>query len=227
VREPLPQSEEERAETAYWEHLYGPWDSFDLDAGRVFFEGFDRPWWLVGGWAMEAFTGAPREHEDLDVSMLACDVPRFREFIGDRWHLWTITDGRMLPLTDRWPDLPEPDCQIWVRRDAASPWRLDLPVTPDVDGRWQNKKFHDHVLDLDDATWVGPDGVRALNPEIVLLFKARLDRLKDRRDRDHALPLLDDQQRTWLRQSIEKLFPGHAWLELLGTDDPLGASDRT
>ena len=68
MREPLPQSDEERAEDAYWEHLYGAWDPFDLDAGRAFLEGFDRPWWLVGGWAIEAFTGAPREHEDLDAS---------------------------------------------------------------------------------------------------------------------------------------------------------------
>ena len=216
MREPLPQSDEERAENEYWEHLYGSWDPFDLDAGRAFFEGFDRPWWLVGGWAIEAVTGALREHEDLDVSILACDVPRFREFIGDRWHLWTITNGSQRPLSDRWPDPPEPDCQIWVRRDARSPWRLDLPVTPDVDGRWQNKRFPDHVLDLDDATWVTKDGVRALNPEIVLLFKARLDRVKDRRDRDRTLPLLDDEQRAWLKESVERLLPGHAWLDLLG-----------
>ncbi len=220
VRETLPQSDEERAETEYWERLYGPWDSFDLDAARSFFDGFDRPWWLVGGWAIEAFTGAEREHEDIDVSMLACDVPAFREFVGDRWDLWTVTNGALRPLTDRWPDLPEPDCQIWVRRSATSPWRMDLPVTPDVDGRWQNKRFPEHVLDLDDATWVGAaDGVRALNPEIVLLFKARLDRLKDRRDLDRSLPLLSEDQRAWLRQSIVTLFPGHAWLDRLGTGD--------
>jgi hypothetical protein len=216
VREPLPQSDEERAEIEYWEHLYGSWDPFDLDAGRAFFEGFDRPWWVVGGWAVEAVTGALREHEDLDVSILACDVPRFREFIADRWHLWTITNGTLRPLTDRWPDLPEPDCQIWVRRDAGSPWRLDLPVTPDVDGRWQNKRFPEQVLDLDDATWMTKDGVRVLNPEIVLLFKARLDRVKDRRDRDRVLPLLDDDQRARLKHSVERLHPGHAWLDLLG-----------
>jgi hypothetical protein len=225
VREPLPLSDEERAENEYWEHLYCAWDPFDLDAGRAFFEGFDRPWWLVGGWALEAFTGAPREHEDLDVSMLACDVPRFREFIGDRWHLWTITNGALLPLNHRWPDLPEPDCQVWVRRDAASPWLIDIPLTPDVEGRWQNKKLREQVLDLEDVTWVGADGVRALNPEIVLMFKARLDRLKDRRDRDRALPLLNDDQRAWLRESIERLFPDHPWLELLGTEQTPGPSE--
>jgi len=226
VRESLPQSDDERAETAYWEHLYGPWDPFDLDAGRAFFDGFDRPWWLVGGWAIEAFTGAPREHEDLDVSMLACDVPAFREFIGDRWHLWTVADGSLRPLIDRFPSLPAPDCQIWVRRDGSSPWVMDLPVTPDVDGRWQNKRFADHIVDLDEATWVGDDGVRALNPEIALLFKARLERRKDRRDFDRTWPLLDERQRTWLRESIETLLPDHAWLELVGTGDASPASEE-
>src|SRR5690349_24307553 len=117
MREPLVRTPEERREEADFFDRYGVWQAFDLDAARAFFDGFDRPWWLVGGWAIEAFTGAPREHEDLDVSVLACDVPAFREFIGDRWHLWTITNGSMRPMTDRWPDLPEPDCQIWVRRD--------------------------------------------------------------------------------------------------------------
>jgi hypothetical protein len=147
--------------------------------------------------------------------MLACDVPRFREFVGDTWHLWTISNGSLRPRNDRWPDLPEPDCQVWVRRDASSPWLIDMPITPDVGGRWQNKKLPAHVLDLDDATWVGEDGVRALNPEIVLMFKARLDRVKDRRDRDRALPLLDDDRRAWLRETVVGLFPDHPWLEVL------------
>jgi hypothetical protein len=215
MREPLPQSDEERAETAYWEHLYGAWEPFDLDAGRTFFEGFDRPWWVVGGWAIEAFTGAPRQHEDLDVSMLACDVPRFREFVGDRWHLWTITNGAMLPLTDRWPDLPEPDCQIWVRRDWRSPWVMDLPLTPEVDGLWQNKRLPDHLLPLDEATWVTEDGIRVLNPEIVLLFKATNGRPKDTRDLERALPLLDGTQRGWLREAVARLRPDHPWLDRL------------
>jgi hypothetical protein len=94
---------------------------------------------------------------------------------------------------------------------------MDLPVTPDADGRWQNKKFPDHVAPLDDVTWMTDDGVRVLNPEIVLLFKARLDRSKDQRDLARTLPLLDDRQRVWLRDSIATLHPNHAWLDLIGT----------
>lgn len=215
MREPLPLSPEERAEDEYWVQLYGPWDALDLAGARDFFDGFERPWWLVGGWSIEAFTGAPREHEDIDVSILACDAPALREFVGDRWHLWSIVDGRLGPMTDQRPDLPAPDAQIWVRRDAFSPWVMDVPVTPDVDGLWQNKRLPDHVAPLDEVTWVTDDGVRVLNPEITLLFKARIDRTKDRRDLARTLPLLGDHQRTWLSDGVRHLWPEHAWLPQL------------
>ena len=212
MREQLPRSQEERAEDERWVDLYGPWQPLDLAGAVEFFEGFDRPWWLVGGWSIEAFTGIAREHEDIDVSMLACDVPAFREFVRDRWHLWSIVDGRLGPMTDDRPDLPARDAQIWVRRNALSPWVMDVPVTPDVDGRWQNKRLPDHVAPLDDVTWVTDDGVRVLAPEIALLFKARLDRTKDRRDLARALPLLGDDQRAWLRAGVRWLWPEHQWL---------------
>jgi hypothetical protein len=226
VREPLDQSPEERAEDDYWIALYGRFEPLGVAGAVDFFAGFDRPWWLVGGWALEAFTGARREHEDIDVSLLTRDVPALREFVGDRWHLWTIADGALRPLTDRWPELPAPDCQIWVRRDAASPWVMDIPVTPDVEGRWQNKRMPDHVAPLGEVTWVTDDGVRVLNPEIVLLFKARLDRTKDRRDLDRALPLLSTRQRTWLCDQVRAQWPDHAWLEQLGTEPEPPASEE-
>ena len=144
--------------------------------------------------------------------MLACDAPLPREHVGDRWHLWNNVSGQIRPMTERWPDLPEPDCQIWVRRDWASPWVMDLPVTPDVDGLWQNKRLPDHVVPLEEATWVTDDGIRVLNPEIVLLFKSTNGRPKDRRDFDRSLPLLDEDQRDWLRDAIATLDPEHAWL---------------
>ncbi|MGC4109219.1 MAG: hypothetical protein QM747_02060 [Nocardioides sp.] len=218
MREPLPLSEAEHAEDQRWERIYGAWDALDLDGARAFFEGFERPWWVVGGWAIEAFTGAEREHEDVDVSLLACDVPAFREFVGDRWHLWTIADGALRPMTVEHPDLWAPDAQVWVRRDSASPWVMDVPVTPDADGRWRNKKLPEHVADLAEVTWVTEDGVRVLNPEIVLMFKARLDRTKDRRDLARAWPLLSGAQQGWLRDTIEQLFPAHPWLTELSAE---------
>jgi hypothetical protein len=225
VREPLDFTPEEQEEETLFLALYGPIEPLDIAGARAFFEGFDRPWWLVGGWAIEAFTGAEREHEDIDVSMLACDVPALREFVGDRWHLWSNTSGTLRPLTDARPDLPAPDCQIWVRRDAYSPWVMDMPLSPDVDGLWQSKRMPDHVAPLDEVTWMTDDGVRVANPEIVLLHKAAPDRRKDRRDLERAWPLLGEDQRTWLRDAIAEVHPGHPWSDMLGTDRPGATSE--
>ncbi len=226
VREPLGLTPHEKAEERTFHALYGPWDAFDLDGVRDFFDGFDRPWWLVGGWAIEVFTGALREHEDLDVSLLACDVPALREFVGDRWHLWTNVSGRLQPLTDRWPDLPRPDCQIWVRRNATSPWVLDIVLTPDADGMWRSKRMPEHVAPLDDVTWVTDEGVRVADPEIVLLYKAAGDRRKDRRDLARAWPLLDERQRDWLVDAVRDLYPEHPWHAALETDGIVNMSEQ-
>ena len=47
-------------------------------------EGFDRPWWTIGGWSLEVFTGIGRDHEDMDISILSSDAGAFREFLGDQ-----------------------------------------------------------------------------------------------------------------------------------------------
>ena len=56
--------------------------------------GFERPWWIVGGWSIEAFTGVPREHEDVDLSILASDVPAFRAHLRDAWTPWSNRGAR-------------------------------------------------------------------------------------------------------------------------------------
>ncbi|GAB3782308.1 nucleotidyltransferase domain-containing protein [Nocardioides ungokensis] len=213
AREPLPRSAEEIAEDEAFFRRYGAWAPLDPAALREFMAGFPRPWWIVGGWSIEAFTGAPREHEDVDLSILACDVPAFREHVGDRWHLWSNHGGTLRPLDDRFPEPLSVESQIWVRASAHDPWVIDLPITPDCDGLWTNKRMPGQVAPLEQVTWVAGDGIRYLNPEITLLYKAALQRPKDDRDLDRTWPLLAPTARTWLRETVHELYPDHAWLE--------------
>lgn len=193
---------------------YGEWEP--LDPGRItaFMAGFDRPWWVVGGWSVEAFTGVSREHEDLDISMLACDATAFRGFLGDRWTPWAVRSGTMRLFNDRFPDI-ERDGQVWVREHAGAPWVLDVPLTPDTDGLWTNKRWEAHVAPVEEVTWVAADGVRYLRPEVTIMMKAVHDRDKDRADLDATWPLLEEPERAWVRDTIALAHPGHAWLERL------------
>lgn len=207
----LPEDPED-AEFFRW---YGTWSPLDPRGVAELMAGFSRPWWLVGGWSIEAFTGSRREHEDVDLSILARDVPAFRAHLGDAWTPWSNDGGTFRPLSDRFPGVFHDECQIWLRRDSRSPWVVDVPITPDRDGLWASKRWSEHVVPLEEATWVAEDGLRYLNPEITLHFKARLDRPKDQRDLEVTLPLLSTGQREWLAGALRATEPGHAWLDRL------------
>ncbi len=92
---------------------------------------------------------------------------------------------------------------------------MDIPLTPDADGKWTNKFLADHVDEVENVTWVADDGISYLLPEIVLVYKARLRRKKDEPDFDATLPTLTADRRAWLRKSLEVVVPDHHWLERL------------
>ena len=104
---------------------------------------------------------------------------------------------------------------MWIRRDARSPWILDVPFTPDTGGRWTNKRHLAHTEDLENVTWVAADGLRYAKPEVTLMFKASQARQKDRRDAEVALPMLGAGARRWLRDAVARIDPEHAWVREL------------
>ncbi|HXH77525.1 nucleotidyltransferase domain-containing protein [Nocardioides sp.] len=195
-----------------FDRWYGGWDPLDPTTIAAFMDRFDRPWWVIGGWSIEAFTGVPRQHEDMDISILSSDVEEFRLFLDDRYTPWNVDDGWFRPFDARFTDV-RPDSQVWVRRDAQSPWILDVPFTPDTDGRWTNKRHLAHTEDVDDVTWVAPDGLRYARPEVTLMFKAAQSREKDRQDAEVALPMLDAGARRWLSDAIARFAPHHEWVQ--------------
>ncbi|HEX5916379.1 MAG TPA: hypothetical protein VFY76_00930 [Nocardioides sp.] len=215
AREPLHRTPEEVAEDERFFRWYGAWAPLEPAGVVDLMAGFDRPWWIVGGWAIEAFTGRPREHEDVDLSMLACDLTAFRHHIGDDWNLWSNHGGTLRPFNDRHPEVLDVRSQVWIRRSAADPWIVDLIITPDEEGRWTSKRDPDHVAAIGDVTWVAGDGVRYQRPEVTLLFKAVNHRPKDDRDLAVTWPLLDPGARDWLRDAVGRLYPGHPWLALM------------
>ena len=193
---------------------YGTWDPLEPSSIAAFMDGFDRPWWIIGGWSIQAFTGVARPHEDLDISILSSDAEAFGLFLGVDWTPWNVDEGWFRPFDHRFAEV-RPDSQLWVRRDARSPWILDVPFTPDTGGRWTNKRRPAHTEDLEDVTWVAPDGLRYSRPEVTLMFKAAQARPKDRLDAEVALPRLDAHARRWLRDAVAGLDPGHPWVTAL------------
>lgn len=195
--------------------LYGDWAVVTPADAATLLDGIGIPWWVAGGWALEAYTGAPRAHDDIDVAFFGADLPAVRAHFAGTHHLWSAGDGALRPITAERPELADGDEQVWVREHAKAPWVLDLLANPGDARGWVLKRDRTVVRPLAEVTWLGTDGVHYLRPEIVLAYKAKLDRPKDRVDLDVVLPKLDVASREWLRATVERMHPGHAWLSLV------------
>lgn len=189
---------------AEFQNIYGRWEPPDPAGARRVFADAPFRWWIAGGWALDVATGATRDHGDTDVVVLFDDLEAIRAHFGD-FHLWEAHDGSLRPLLAG-EDLRPDREQLWVRRDAASPWLVDLLLTPSEDGRWLFKRDRAISLPLDE---LGDENV--LRPEVVLLHKARANRAKDAADFDRTLPVLAAPARRWLDDALARHLPDHPW----------------
>lgn len=192
---------------------YGTWDPLPPAELAGLLDGFDRPWWLVGGHALEAFTGVPRRHEDIDLAVFVSDVPALCDILGRHFHLWSNHGGTFRPLDEEHPEPLDPLAQIWMRVDAFSPWRVDCIPSAGDESRWVSRRDPAVTAPLDEVTWVADDGIRHLAPELVLWFKAKHARPKDEADLAATWPLLDGARRDRFRALVGRTHPGHPWLE--------------
>lgn len=194
------------------DRLFGPWQPFGVDRVAAALASYDAPWWVCGGHAIEAFTGVSRPHDDIDIGFFTRDLDALRLALADEFDLWSVGGMTFRPLTAEDPGLHAHSEQVWAREHAWAPWRMDLLATPDDGGRWVNKREPSMVVPLAEATWLGPDGIRYLSPELALAMKAKLARPKDVADLDATLPLLEQDARERLRGFVQRTQPGHAWL---------------
>ena len=52
------------ADDIAFERLYGPWQPFTVEETAAALASYQRPWWVCGGVALEAFTKVGRHHDD-------------------------------------------------------------------------------------------------------------------------------------------------------------------
>jgi hypothetical protein len=202
-------------EEAAFQRRYGPWHAWTPRQAAEELGDWTEPWWIAGGWAIEAFTGRSRPHEDIDIAIFRRDVLSLWAYLDPTYHCWAAGSGQLRPIDEKRTAMPEWADQVWVREHAWQPWLADVVTTRDDGGLWVFKRDPSVTAPLDEVTWTAADGIRYLNPEIALAYKAQLDRPKDDDDLAAAWPRFDDRQRGWLRDTIARLYPDHRWLARL------------
>lgn len=200
--------------------------------------GFERPWALCGGWAVDSWLGrVTRPHGDIDITVFEDDQRALFDYLTG-WNL-VAHDAVEPEATTQWTGrtltLP---AHLHAREPGAENAELvRLWVTPPYTQAKDDRDFEFIVNERSGDAWLlhpepkvalahsdcvrdSPWGVQAFAPEVIAFFKATAyfghkklwARPHDITDFEELVALLDNERRAWLRDSIAALHPGHPWL---------------
>ncbi len=199
---------------AWWVGRHG-FDTVEALAAEM--AGFERPWHIASGWAIDLFLGAAsRVHHDIDVQIARDDQLALRAHLEARgWTFVTPYAGRL----ERWP----PGMRLEGERHQAHAHRgaafIDCLLSDIHAGVWHYRRQPEVVRLMARAERRTPAGVPYLAPELALLFKSkntgRHPRAQDQADFERVWPRLEPEGRAWLRWALTAADPGHPWIERL------------
>jgi hypothetical protein len=188
------------------------WDAWQPPDVARLLDGVEVPWWVAGGWALDLWRGVQtRPHKDLEICVPRTEWREVRERLAAH-DLWYVDAGGLQPLRSA-AEVPDAARQVWIRDRATGRWRLDVMLDPGSRAEWVCHRDPLLRRPLDAAISTTPDGIPYLQPEIVLLLKAKYLRPKDEADFAAALPLLSAARRLWLTDALGRLHPDHVWLK--------------
>jgi hypothetical protein len=189
------------------------WDAWSPDEASRQLESLTAPWYVTAGWGLDLFLGAQtREHADLEIGVPAHRFAAVRDALASMEFV-VIGGGKAWPMTE---SALSTHHQTWVRDGNGGPWRVDVMREPWEGDTWICRR--DPRIRLQAASLISrtTDGIPYLQPEVILLFKAKAVRPKDDVDFAAVLPHLESSRRVWLRDALTLVHPEHAWLESLG-----------
>jgi hypothetical protein len=171
------------------------------------------PWAVAGGWAIDLALGrVTRPHADVDVAVLRRDQGALRAALPG-WRFQFVRSGALVDwAAEQW--LEHPVHEVHARSPDGTA-RVELLLDECEGIEWVYRRDAAVRMPIGRAFRPGPDGIRLLAPEIVLLYKSKAPRREDEHDFAHGRELLDDEARAWLRAALVGQAPAHPWATAL------------
>ncbi len=168
-------------------------------------------WGLAGGYAVEQFLGARiRDHADIDIVVDRADQHQLQRWLSG-WSLYAADPPGTLRRWRAAEWLAAGIHDIWGYRAGAQAWELQIMLIEAEGAEWFSR--HNPLIRGQRSDLIVEYGqIPCLRIEVQLLYKARSDREKDRRDFQACLPLLSPAARQWLGHALRLMEPqGHRW----------------
>ena len=172
-------------------------------------DGFDSPWWVAGGWAVDLFIGRrTRLHKDIEIALFRRDQLAVQEYLAG-WSLSKVVDHRLVPWRPG-ERLTLPVHEIHGRGPDGR--ALEILLNEYDRGRWLFRRDPTVTRPAKLIAARSADGVPFLRPEIALLYKSNDPHPDNQADFERAAPLLGQESSAWLRAALRHHRPGHPWL---------------
>lgn len=178
-------------------------------------ERFRRPWWVVGGWAIDLFLDRQtRDHEDVEIAILRGDQAALQECLRG-WRLQRLRqDTRALTPWNPEERIEAPDHEVHAESTDGS-MRFEVLLNEGERGLWKYRRNPAVTRPFALLGMRSADGIPFFAPEVVLLYKAKDPRPRDLHDFRVARGALDEERREWLREALRTCHPGHPWIDQL------------
>ena len=184
------------------------WKPWTIEKIAENFAGLE--WVLAGGYALELFVGENyRKHADIDILVKRDYQKKLLDRI-EKSRMFVATDDKLSPFEENlFYEFPVQD--IWVLDESFSAWCLQIMLYDVADGFWIYKRDRNIKLSHDLLFWK-KDGIKAIKPEVQLLYKSKSIRIKDEIDFQKVSKRLSKKAKLWLSNALKQCYGRHQWI---------------
>lgn len=175
-------------------------------------KGFNKTWFIAGGWAIDLFMGKEtRKHEDIEIVLFRKDQVSLKTHLKG-WDFKKVIKGEFHNWGNEFLQLPVHELHV---TNSLNGDKIEVLLNETKDNNWIFRRDSRITSPYDLIYSYSETGIPYLNPEIVLLYKAKNAREKDHQDFMEIKDDLDNEKRQWLRNALELHEPKHMWIHYL------------
>jgi hypothetical protein len=178
--------------------------------------GYERPWGICGGWAIDLYLGqVTREHRDIEIAIFRKDQTALQAHLRD-WHLTKVVS--LTGQRDQWNEgeqLLPPIHEIHAQQKDGGVCDLEILLNETFGDYWQFRRDTRITRPLSNVWGYSGNSIPYMNPEIVLLYKAKKPTANDEADFVRVSAVLHAEPRSWLKNALAVCYPGHRWCDSL------------
>ncbi|MED3552554.1 nucleotidyltransferase domain-containing protein [Cytobacillus praedii] len=173
---------------------------------------FDKAWFIAGGWAIDLYIGKEtREHKDIEIAVFRKDHLYLKDYLRE-WEFNKVIKGHFHTWGSEFLELPVHEIHA---SNMLNGDKIEILLNETKDNDWIFRRDSRISYPLNSVWSFTKKGIPYLNPEIVLLYKAKNTREKDHQDFMTIKDYLDNEKKKWLRYVLELHEPEHKWLQFL------------